>query len=129
MPATPEECRQYRKRLRRRVRRLLGHQCVVCQSTKRIEYAHIKPTTVRGVGRGLARRYRDILINHTSYIPMCHSCHVGFDAHQFDFTVHYTLWGLYAIVYNPPRGPGYRRKRRRSNTDSKTIKRTGDCPF
>jgi hypothetical protein len=73
-----EANRRYREKLRLRCLDLLGDRCRRCRSTRHIEFAHIKPTGLRGRGRGLDRRYRDILANPDCYLPLCHDCHLAY---------------------------------------------------
>lgn len=79
MPATREEVRKYRQRLRKRAWKLKGRRCVFCRK-RATEMAHVCPTELSGSNsRGMDRRYRDVLKNPDCYEPMCHGCHVLFD--------------------------------------------------
>lgn len=40
-----------------------------------LEFAHKKPTRLRGRGRGLQKRFRDILRNPDCYELLCKKCH------------------------------------------------------
>lgn len=42
-----------------------------CNQTKNLEFAHTKPTKLKGKGRGRKERYYDIKNNPTSYILLC----------------------------------------------------------
>jgi len=86
--AKRERNQRYRSRLRDRCIELLGGRCRRCRSTQHVEFAHIKETPLRGRGRGLDRRYRDILKHPDCYVPMCHGCHRAF-----------TLAGDYRAIY------------------------------
>lgn len=73
-----EKDRRYQQKLKKRAWKLKGRSCVFCQ--KRAEHmAHVCPTKVKGEGRGMARRYRDVLKNPACYAPMCPDCHKLFD--------------------------------------------------
>lgn len=58
---------------------MIGEQCVFCYSQDAIQAAHVLPTKLKGAGRGLDRRYRDVIANPDSYRPMCKRCHRIFD--------------------------------------------------
>ena len=124
-----ESCRRYRAALRQRALSVIGDSCVVCYTKLRIECAHIKPTKIKGMGRGMERRYLDVIKHPLYYVPLCHYHHVRFDACEFELVLNLFIWGRHVIIYDPPRRPSNRRKGRRSNPDSKAIKCTGDCPF
>lgn len=40
-----------------------------------VEFAHVKPTGLDGPGRGMERRYRDVLKNPDCYRVLCKECH------------------------------------------------------
>jgi hypothetical protein len=40
-----------------------------------VHYAHKLPTALAGYGRGLTKRYRDILTHPDCYIRVCAPCH------------------------------------------------------
>lgn len=50
-----------------------------CETNEQIEAAHVVPTGLKGEGRGLDRRYRDVLKHPDCYRPMCKRCHRTFD--------------------------------------------------
>jgi hypothetical protein len=50
-----------------------------CDSVAQLEFAHLDWTPVQGRGRGMKRRYLDILANPTKYKRICHECHVARD--------------------------------------------------
>lgn len=80
MPATPQACRRYREKLRERAFALVGYRCVFCGANESIQLAHVGTTSLRGPGRGLSRRYSDVVKNPSKYRPMCVGCHRTFDA-------------------------------------------------
>ena len=80
MPATKEQCRLYRQRLRDRAFNAIGRKCVFCQSGDDLHASHVMVTKINGMGRGLDRRYRDVIANPEAYRPMCRECHRIFDA-------------------------------------------------
>lgn len=63
------------------LREARGGRCERCHSKRKkvLEFAHIKPTTLNGRGRGQSRRYLDIKRNPTSYRLLCKACHKLFD--------------------------------------------------
>lgn len=65
------------KRKFNELRFLFGNKCLLCPSEYRLEFAHIKPTELKGEGRGRKERYYDILNNPDSYILLCQLCHRG----------------------------------------------------
>lgn len=93
MPANTLQVRAYRQALKRRAFKLLGFHCIFCGCTRRkrkktktgtraicMHAAHVVPTGLNGAGRGLDRRYRDIIKNPDKYRLMCEDCHRIFDA-------------------------------------------------
>jgi hypothetical protein len=50
-----------------------------CTSGKKIEFAHIRPTELKGAGRGRKERYFDIVKHPDDYVPFCKDCHFLFD--------------------------------------------------
>lgn len=81
MPATPEQCRKYRQDLKARALALIGDACVWCGSKENVDAAHVKPTALRGPGRGLEKRYKDVVKHQDHYRPMCKKHHRMFDAY------------------------------------------------
>lgn len=69
------------KELRRRLLLYRGGRCqgVGCSCEKNLEFAHLKPTSVVGRGRGRSDRYLDIKRNPDAYILLCRDCHRRFD--------------------------------------------------
>jgi hypothetical protein len=60
----------------------LGGKCVFCGSTYNLQFAHIKPTSLKGRGRGRKERFRDIRQNIDCYALMCggsFGCHKSYD--------------------------------------------------
>ncbi len=53
--------------------------CLNCGSTWLCEFAHVKPTNLRGMGRGQKERFLDILRHLDSYTYLCKKCHERFD--------------------------------------------------
>ena len=49
-----------------------------------LEFAHIAPTTVSGMGRGRKERVYDIIKNPKSYILLCHKHHNEYDANEYE---------------------------------------------
>ena len=56
-----------------------GNKCISCGADYDLEFAHIRPTKLSGKGRGRKERYFDIRKNKTSYILLCHFCHLEYD--------------------------------------------------
>jgi hypothetical protein len=50
-----------------------------CARDRRLEFAHLRPTGLRGRGRGRAERYHDILRNPDAYSLRCWWCHLELD--------------------------------------------------
>ena len=46
-----------------------------CKKTENLEFAHIKPTTLNGRGRGRWRRTYDVINNPCRYVLLCHEHH------------------------------------------------------
>lgn len=44
-----------------------------------LEMAHVKPTKLKGAGRGSCRRALDWLKHPKCYVMICEGCHDGFD--------------------------------------------------
>lgn len=79
MHRNSDSVRKHRQSLKRRAFKLIGAACVWCGSEERVEAAHVIPTGIKGEGRGLDRRYRDVVNNPSAYRPMCRSHHRLFD--------------------------------------------------
>ena len=59
-----------------------GNKCESCEEPERwtkgkcnLQFAHVKPTGLNGVGRGQTQRYLDIKRNPGSYKLLCAGCH------------------------------------------------------
>jgi len=76
----------YLNKLKIKLQKALGSDCRKCGHRRKLEFAHIKRTTLCGkTGRGKCKRLYDIKNNLGSYILLCHSCHVDFDReHKFE---------------------------------------------
>lgn len=61
------------------LRELYGGICQKCGSSKNLQFAHIKPTSLLGYGRGMKNRYYDIKNNKSCYALLCYQCHRRFD--------------------------------------------------
>lgn len=86
MPATPEQVRLYRQRLRRRaiaaVCCMLPTACFGCGDLNDLEFAHVRPTQLSGMSRGQYRRWLDVVRHPDRYILLCAECHREFDKWQ-----------------------------------------------
>jgi hypothetical protein len=69
-----------------KLREEMGGRCAIeseyCEG--QLEFAHISPTTVSGMGRGRKERLYDILRNKECYTLLCHAHHEQYDANGFD---------------------------------------------
>lgn len=74
--------RKYQDRLKRRAQDLLGSKCVFCGSEENLQAAHVAVTRLSrtGPGRGMKRRFNDVIQNPDAYRAMCAKCHRLFDA-------------------------------------------------
>jgi 5-methylcytosine-specific restriction endonuclease McrA len=43
------------------------------------QFAHIKPNSISGKGRGSFRRIKDVMKNPANYWLGCHTCHLEYD--------------------------------------------------
>ena len=50
-----------------------------CDATEALEFAHVKPTELKGRSRGRKERYYDIIKNPDSYRLLCHFHHKMMD--------------------------------------------------
>ena len=57
-----------------------GNKCLQCSSVNRLEFAHLRPTGLRGRGRGMDARMRDIKNHPNDYILLCRKCHLLLDS-------------------------------------------------
>jgi hypothetical protein len=69
-----EYCHAFRKRLIKE----FGGCCKICNSTGRLQFAHIDDTFTGGTGRGRILRYIDIELNRDAFILLCVRCHSTF---------------------------------------------------
>ena len=58
----------------RELRKERGGRCIFCDTSKSLEFAHIKETGLRGNSGGRKERYYDIKNNPKSYILLCKPC-------------------------------------------------------
>jgi hypothetical protein len=70
---------RYVKNLRSRLIADFGGCCKVCGALTPLEWAHIKPTSVNGKGRGSFRRLRDVRKHPGCYLLVCAQCHAEMD--------------------------------------------------
>lgn len=98
MPTNPKGYMQRYRRMRwDKLRIEFGNRCSICLGHRcnnlNLQFAHIKPTLLNGMGRGLENRFYDILRNKSCYALMGAMCHRYYDAingnhiktvHQFD---------------------------------------------
>ncbi len=75
---TPQQ--RYRSKLRLMALTLVGTKCIFCKTEENLHVSHVKPTALKGSGRGLDRRCLDALRNPECYRTMCKACHRVFDA-------------------------------------------------
>jgi len=52
-----------------------GGHCILCLSTEDLVFHHVKPTNVKGIGRGSHKRLLDIENNIYCYQLLCSKCH------------------------------------------------------
>ncbi len=80
--ASTESQRRYIERLRKRLADARGNRCERCGATpeeEELQWAHVKPTALRGSGRGREARLMDIKNNPDSYKLFCKPCHKDHD--------------------------------------------------
>ena len=79
----PERSRRFLVRLREKAYALFGEVCEHCGRTREdgavLQFAHVRETGLSGMGRGMRKRYEDIIRNRDSYVLMCVTCHREFD--------------------------------------------------
>jgi len=69
-----------RAKLRARVDELFPPEpCQRCHRYEPLEFAHIKPTQLRGRSRGYTETLKDVLENIECYARLCRECHVALD--------------------------------------------------
>lgn len=59
-----------------------GGHCENCQAMLDLEFAHIKPTKCKGMGRGKSRRLADIMKHPKKYRLLCMNCHDDLDGRK-----------------------------------------------
>lgn len=72
--------RQPAKPIMEHMRTIRGNKCLQCGKTNDLQFAHVRPTGVKGSGRGLDKRMRDIRHHPNDYILLCKSCHLILDS-------------------------------------------------
>lgn len=65
--------KNYYKTIIRNVRLIV--KCGICGHKQKIQFHHIKPTSVNGDSRGSNHRYYDIVKHPDAYLPLCYFCH------------------------------------------------------
>jgi hypothetical protein len=50
-------------------------KCGICGHKQKLQFHHIKPTSLNGDSRGSIQRYYDIVKHPDCYIPLCYFCH------------------------------------------------------
>ena len=70
---------RYLKKLRQRALDKIGHCCIFCGNMYDVECAHVLSTECTGRGRGMNRRYRDVIKHPGAYRPMCKDHHKLYD--------------------------------------------------
>jgi len=72
----------WRKKLRKKLKKEYGNICNYpkCDSTDRLEFAHICNTKLCGQGRGSKERIRDVRDNPHAYVLLCHRHHSLYDS-------------------------------------------------
>ena len=61
------------------LRQAWGGRCSICGGTHRLQFAHLRPTGLKGRSRGQANRYHDIKNHAADYVLLCRACHYTFD--------------------------------------------------
>jgi hypothetical protein len=80
----PEYGSGYRIRLSLLGRCGYGDRCVFCGAAEYVQFAHVRPTALRGSSRGKKHRCRDVVANPECYRAMCTACHRLFDKFVHD---------------------------------------------
>jgi hypothetical protein len=71
--------------LKERAADAVGRVCCFCGSVDNLEYAHVLPTGLNGMGRGLTVRMLDVIRHPLCYRRMCKPCHADYDERQTDY--------------------------------------------
>lgn len=58
------------------LRKLRNGKCADCGNTENLEFHHLVPTGLKGMGRGSYARCRDISLHPESYVLVCADCHL-----------------------------------------------------
>lgn len=66
-------------RKKARLIEVYGSKCWLCPREQRLEFAHIEPTGLSGMGRGKYARIRDVEANPGKYALLCRRCHKKLD--------------------------------------------------
>lgn len=74
-----EYMKSYRRDLRRKLKSLFGSRCLACGATRQLQFAHVTPTELKGLGRGSTKRLYDVIHNPDCYVLLCPSCHYDYD--------------------------------------------------
>jgi len=69
-----------------KLRKEFGGKCVMASEycEGELEFAHISPTTLSGMGRGRKERIYDIMRHKECYTLLCHRHHEEYDSNGFD---------------------------------------------
>lgn len=64
------------------LRAFYGSKCMnpECETIFTLEFCHIRPTYLKGMGRGSMERSNDIAANRRCYCLLCRSCHYLLDS-------------------------------------------------
>ena len=68
---------RYREERKRLIKKF-GGKCQICGTRSGLNFHHIRPTELYGVGRGSWERLTDVKRNPKSYRLLCNSCHKKF---------------------------------------------------
>src|SRR3990167_85756 len=70
-------------KLKKRIRQLLGHRCIWCNTNRDVQMAHVKPTELSGkrsIHRGQWERCNDVVKHPNCYRKIGRAHHALFDA-------------------------------------------------
>jgi len=72
---TPAPSTKWVRKQRKQIKKARGGHCQVkgCTSTKKMEMAHTRPTTLNGMGRGSYQRLKDWTNKPKSYKLVCYN--------------------------------------------------------
>lgn len=74
------DANQWVKRKLKELRAERGGRCAKCGGFTQLQFAHVHPTMLKGMGRGRKERYYDIINNPECYALLCSPCHKRYDA-------------------------------------------------